>query len=164
MSRPFRPCWLLFVGLLAAGCGPGGKPSAGGGGDTVKREPVYEPLPDHQLAELSNLRFGRGDLGKEKFEVDWKITRQRQGNVAWGMTLLIRPTGRPEITMTLSDRGKDSGKMSGEMVLSNVGEAVLEKGCEMFLVIPSGSTRYKISNSLTVGGATESQPLPAPPR
>lgn len=149
---------------LLAGCGPAGL-TGGTAGDSAARTAnlPYEPLPTHPRAELSNLRFDRGRLGKERYKVDWKWTQTVPEN--HNVVLVIKPSDRMEITSNVETINKQGGTLSAETMSNKAGEdgqAVLEKGCEMYLVVQSGSFRYKISNSLTTGGVSPTGTRPAP--
>lgn len=163
--RPLRRscCLLLLLTLVThAGCGrvdPGAGPK---GAEPVNGNLPFEPLPNHPRAELSNLRFSRGRTGREIYQVDWRWTQKGPDEMT--MTLVIKPSNRPEMLVTVDSVGKKSGTISGEILSNRPGEEggpILERGCEMYLVIGPGS-RYKLSNSVTSGDASVTPTRPAP--
>jgi hypothetical protein len=160
MIRPFhrRFCPLLLALAALAGCG---KVETDTGKNTIIGEQPVDPLPDHPRAELSNLRFGRGVTGREKYSVDWRWTKQ--GPTGYAMQLIIRSPNRLPIEVPVSTSGKQSGTVSGE-IMSNRPEGEegpsLESACEMYLVV---QRKFKVSNSLTSGNASVTptrEPLP----
>jgi hypothetical protein len=168
MTRPLRRSYcLLFLALMTqAGCGRGGPDAGtsgtGAGANTVSRDLPMEPLPTDPRAELSNLRFGIGRTGREKYSVNWRWTKK--GPDEMDMTLVIRPSKGGMLTVHVNAIGKKSGTVSGE-IMSNrpKGEEIpLQSGCEMYLVISRGA-HYKISNSVTSGDASVTPTRPHTP-
>lgn len=164
MPRPFhrRYCLLLLALAALAGCGRV-DPDAGTDGEKTRFDKnLVEPMPTDPRAELSNLRFGRGQTGREKYSVDWRWTKK--GPNEMDMQLFIKPTNRVPIKVHVNATGKMSGTVSGE-IMSNrpAGEdQSLESGCEMYLALDRGLV-FKISDSLTSGNASVTPPRPLTP-
>lgn len=155
------------IALLLGGCGgTDTAPSQGtDGGESEDRAAVkggqpVGPLPRHPPVELSNLRFGESFSGEETFSVDWSAP-PAEGASQW--TLIVKPTSstsRMELTEWFSG---ESGTLSGQTVsFGPRGDGPgLESGCEVYLVSKEGDLEFKISNSLTTGGASETEARPA---
>jgi hypothetical protein len=169
MTRPLRRsfCLLLVALMTQAGCGRVG-PDAGTKGPGAGASPVnlnlpVEPLPTHPQVELSNLRFGRGKTGHEKFSVDWRVTKKSE--VSFGMTLIIKPVKGHEMKRPIGSINKTSGTFSAEYLTARLGgqdPPTLESGCEMYVVIQQHGD-HKVSNSVTSGNAPVTPTRPYTP-
>jgi hypothetical protein len=164
MIRPFhrRFCLLLLALAALAGCGKVDPDAGTDGGKTNFDKNLVEPMPTDPRAELSNLRFGRGVTGLEKYSVDWRWTKK--GPNEMDMQLFIKSPNRVPIKVHVSASGKMSGTVSGEILTNRpAGESPsLESGCEMYLALDRGLV-FKISNSLTSGNASVTPPRPLTP-
>ena len=169
MTRPIRRgfCLLLVALMTQAGCGRVG-PDAGTKGTGTGANPVnlnlpVEPLPTHPQVELSNLRFGRGTTGHERFSVDWRLTKKSE--FGFSMTLVIKRSKGPEMTSPIDSINKTSGTVSNELVTARLGgqdPPTLESGCEMYVVVQQHG-KHKISNSVTSGNASVTPTRPHKP-
>jgi len=126
---------------------------------------LYQSASGDPKFQISNLR----KLPNDRFEIDWRRTSASNGIGAGFHSLFLRFPSQDspvKISLHIWDN-QESGKISGHVISFNMGgpkqqSHAFDRGCEIFIANVVGFDAYKLSKSLTVGGATELTPKTAP--
>jgi hypothetical protein len=126
---------------------------------------LYQAADGGQTFQISNLR----KLPNDRFEIDWRRTGDAEVFDSGFSSLVIRfPSQDSPVKISLHIwNNQDSGKISGHLISFNFGGPkqeghALDRGCEILIARVVGFDAYKLSNSITVGGASQLTPKTPP--
>lgn len=162
MMRRFKSLCGLCVLCLLLGCGSKeteseqaeSKTPQSQNADVSSLATPFSALPDHPQFELSDLKFP----SPNSFTVRWRVTK---GNASGSWSLAVLPGGNSiptSLPVNIWDE-KTSGEISGELQTYGGGSGPnLQSGCEVFMTLREADHTFKISNSVTAGGASTTSP------